>query len=115
MSNTVSTAFLLRICLRVLSAQTTGRSGVEQGQFSAEDETVKRPIVLPDGVLRLIKEDPSVAEALKNEVPPATQIPKGWLMESEVHLAGPDEKGIIVVATGLLLGAHAPAGIRIEA
>ena len=106
MRTSVSTAFLLLTCLQFLSAQTTGRSGTEQAKFSAEDETVKRPIVLPDDALRVIKEDPFVAEALKNEAPSATQIPKGWLMASEVHLAGPDEKDIIVVAIGLLSGAN---------
>ena len=102
----MSTAFLLVACLQILLGRNTSRSGVEQVQFSAEDETVKRPIVLPYEALRVIEEDPSVAEGLKNEAPPTTQIPKGWLMASEVHLAGPDEKDIIVVATGSLLGAN---------
>lgn len=103
MRTAVSAAFLLLTCLLVLAAQAMGRSGAERTQFSAEGDTVKRPIVLPDEALRAIKEDPYVAEMLRNEVPPAKQIPIGWL---EVHLAGPDENDIIVIATGSLRGTN---------
>jgi hypothetical protein len=93
-------------CLQASSAQNRGRSGAEQTHFSAEDATVKRPIVLPDDALRVIEEDPLVAEMRKKQVPPTTQIPKGWLTASEVRLAGPGENDIVVVAEGLLMGAN---------
>src|SRR5262245_29033087 len=40
-------------------------------------------------------------------MPPLSKLPKSWLMASEVHLAGPDEKDIVVVAAGHLIGANA--------
>ncbi len=93
-------------CLQIFPAQDAGRSSGEQTHFSAEDDAVRRPMVLPDGALRVIKEDPYVAGMLQDQAPAATQIPKGWLMASQVHLAGPGENDIVVVASGLLMGAN---------
>ena len=92
------------LACQVQPAQNTG--GAEQTHFSAEDETLKHPIVLPGDALRVIKEVPDVTEMLKNEGAQAMQDPKGWLMASEVRLNGPDENDIIAVATGLLRGAN---------
>ena len=106
MKTVASIPILIISCLQLLVAQSTGSPGYEQTHFSAEDESVTHPIVLPGKALRLIKEDPLVAEALKSQAPATTQVPAGWLMASEVHLAGTDEKDTVVVAAGLLSGAN---------
>lgn len=69
-------------------AQTTKPSRSEQKHFSAEDERVQYPIKLPDSVLAIIDEDENTLSA------------------SEVHLAGPSEKDIVVMAVGSLRGAN---------
>jgi hypothetical protein len=106
MKTVASISILIISCLQLLVAQSTGGPGYEQTHFSAEDESLTHPIVLPGEALRLIKEDPLVADALKSQAPAMTQVPAGWLMASEVHLAGTDENDIVVVAAGLLSGAN---------
>jgi hypothetical protein len=106
MKTVASIPILIISCLQLLVAQSTGGPGHEQTHFSAEDGSVTHPIVLPGAALRLIKEDPSVAEALKSQAPATTQVPGGWLMASDVHLAGTGENDIVVVAAGLLRGAN---------
>jgi hypothetical protein len=106
MKTVASMPILIISCFQLLVAQSTSGPRNEQIQFSAEDESVTHPIVLPGEALRLIKEDPLVAEVLKSQAPATTQIPTGWLMASVVHLAGPDENDIVVVAAGLLGGAN---------
>jgi hypothetical protein len=106
MKTVASIPILIISCLQLLVAQSTGGPGHEQTHFSAEDESVMHPIVLPGEALRLIEEDPFVVEALKSQAPATTQVPAGWLMASGVHLAGTDENDIVVVAAGLLSGAN---------
>lgn len=77
----------------------------EQLHFSAEDENVKRPIVLPEEALALIAKDSEVMELLKDQSSAAIQL-SSWLSASEIHLDGPREKDIIVVAKGPLSGAN---------
>jgi len=45
-------------------------------------------------------------EVLKNQGGSVTQVPRSWLMPSEVRLDGPDERDMMVVATGPLQGAN---------
>jgi hypothetical protein len=106
MTTKVSAVFLILICLQLVSAQNTAVSGAEQMHFSAEDESVKRPVVLPDDAVRVLKADPNVMEMLKDQGPSTAKIPEGWLTASTVHLAGFAENDIVVVATGLLRGAN---------
>ena len=105
MKITVALLFLAAI-FQTISGQVSTQARAEQMHFSAEDETVKRPVVLPDQALEVIEKDPDVAEVLKNENPPLRKIPRSWLMASEIHLDGPDEKDIVVVAAGHLMGAN---------
>jgi hypothetical protein len=77
----------------------------EQLHFSAEDETVERPIVLPPGVLAFLRKDPDVVTVL-DAVKKGGEIPQAWVMAPEVHLNAPAEKDIVVTAAGPLAGAN---------
>jgi hypothetical protein len=91
--------------LQVIPLRGAAQPLSEQLHFSAEEENVKRPIALPEEALALIAKDPYVMELLKDQRPEEAQL-STWLSASEVHLDGPKEKDIIVVAKGPLSGAN---------
>ncbi len=78
----------------------------EQTQFSAEDEAVKRPVAIPDDVMGLLAQDPYVHRRMLHEDSPLKQPPASWYSASVTHLAGPDEKDLVVEAEGELAGAN---------
>lgn len=92
----------------------TGSSGApaqrhaqtEQRHFSAEDEGVQRPVSIPQSVLDILVKDDGVREVMENEDPPRKTAPESWFSASEIHLAGPNEKDLIVVGEGSLSGAN---------
>jgi hypothetical protein len=98
--------FWAPICLQVSCAQIPRHPSQEQLRFSAEDESVRRPVVVPEGALAIVKKDPYVIEFLDGRDTSAAEPREPWLVASEVHLAGPDERDIVVVATGRLRGAN---------
>jgi hypothetical protein len=63
-------------------------------------------MLLPDDALDFVRQDRGVAEVLRDTQPSVAQLPRSWIMASEVHLSGPDERDIIVIATGPLSGAN---------
>jgi hypothetical protein len=69
-------------------AQGKKPSRSEQTHFTAEDKRVQHPIKLPESVLAIIDEDETMLSAC------------------EVHLAGPSERDIVVMAAGSLRGAN---------
>lgn len=87
-------------------AAAPGLSKAEQTQFSAEDEGVKLPVVMPDDVRRLLDKDDNLSDELKSNEPPLTHAPSSWFSTSEIHLAGPEEKDLVVMAIGELRGAN---------
>lgn len=78
----------------------------EQTIFSAEDYTVKRPVPLSNQLVSILLKDPDVQEVLSNEGLPISSLPKSWFLVSEVHLGGPDERDLVVIAAGRLQGAN---------
>ncbi|HEV2136817.1 MAG TPA: hypothetical protein VGR47_21535 [Terracidiphilus sp.] len=78
----------------------------EQREFSAEDEGVQRPAAIPQSVLDILAKDDGVRNLMEDEDPPLKSIPASWFSASEVHLAGPNEKDLIVVGVGELRGAN---------
>jgi hypothetical protein len=78
----------------------------EQTHFSAEDETVKRPATIPPEVLAQLAQDPPVRKVMRGSDPLLKQPPATWFSASVVHLAGPDEKDLVVEAEGELAGAN---------
>jgi hypothetical protein len=78
----------------------------EQTQFSAEDEGVKRPTPIPAEVMAQFAQVSFVRDAMEIADPPLKQPPARWFSASVVHLAGPDEKDLIVEAEGRLVGGN---------
>ncbi|HXN49495.1 MAG TPA: hypothetical protein VN893_22780 [Bryobacteraceae bacterium] len=74
----------------------------EQVRFSAGDESVEHAIHLPDEVVAILKNDGAVRQVLESEHLSAGHLPMSWFAASEVHLAGPKEKDIVVVGMGKL-------------
>ena len=81
----------------------------EQLSFSAEDETVRRPVALPEGVRQILKGDEYASSFLKDQDPPAKELPSSWFMASQIHLAGPDEADLIVIGKCPVCGANVSA------
>jgi hypothetical protein len=81
-------------------------SSAEQRTFSVEDESVKRPAPLPAAVARMLAKDPAVQEVLKNLDRSADQLPSSWFLVSEVHLSAAEEKDLLVIGQGPVLGGN---------
>jgi hypothetical protein len=78
----------------------------EQTDFSAEDEGVKHPVVIPEPVLAILCNDERVRNELKYEKITPDHLPTSWFSAAEVHLSKPSERDLIVVAQGPLMGAN---------
>ena len=87
-------------------AQKPPRQEPEQTHFSAEDESVKNPIAIPDDVLALLRQDKMVRSSLEYEGIPPEKLPLSWFSASAIHLSGPGEPDLIVAAEGPLMGAN---------
>jgi len=83
-----------------------GPCSPEQAEFSAEDSKVERPVGIPDDVLAILRNDEDVRRTLENEPWPVERVFPTWFSASVVHLDGPGEKDIVVMATGQLRGAN---------
>jgi hypothetical protein len=104
---TIATLLTMIAVLWGASAISQEKSGFqEQVQFSAEDETVKHPISVPEEAWSILKRDPSVLEVLTDRNLTIDQLPASWFTASEVHLGGPDEGDVVVVGKGPLRGAN---------
>jgi hypothetical protein len=87
-------------------AQAKHHSSTEQTHFSAEDEGVEKPAVIPGDVLVILKQDRRVRNFMKNEEPPSQGLPLSWFSASAVHLSNPREEDLVVVGVGELRGAN---------
>jgi hypothetical protein len=97
-SASVASAFILGLALTCSSGvQAQRHAQPEQREFSAEDEGVQRAVAIPQSVLDILGNDRGVQDILENADPPLKKPPASWFSASEVHLAGPNEKDLIVV------------------
>jgi hypothetical protein len=78
----------------------------EQSHFTIQADAVERPVNLPPSALAVLASDPAVVPILESEKIPADKIPAAWFSASEVHLGDGDERSLVVVGTGKLLGAN---------
>ena len=78
----------------------------EQTKFSAEAEAVNHPVAIPDDVLSLLEHDDMVKETLKDPDPAVQTVQSSWFSASQVHLAGPGEEALVILAEGQLRGAN---------
>lgn len=75
----------------------------EQDTFRAASDTVDRPVKLPEGLLKTLRNDASV-DLVTGGLAPDQLPPAGWFLASEIHLAGPDEVDLVVEGVGKLRG-----------
>jgi hypothetical protein len=78
----------------------------EQLSFSAEDDSVKNPVVIPRDVLAILSKDKLVREELENEGLPAEKIPSSWFSASAIHLSHANAAYLIVMSVGPVHGAN---------
>ena len=78
----------------------------EQTEFSAEDEGMKRPVLIPEDVLAILRTDDAVRKTMENADPPLEKLPPSWFSASVVHLAGPEEEDLIVRGEGEMQGGN---------
>jgi hypothetical protein len=79
---------------------------IVQTQFSAEDEGVKSPVTIPPEVMAILGEDDMVKEQMKNEKSRPAELPQSWFSASKIRLAPTTADGLIVQATGPLVGGN---------
>ena len=58
----------------------------EQSSFSAEDDSVKKPVAIPQDVLAALSRDKLVRDVLEKENIPAERIPAASFSASAIHL-----------------------------
>jgi hypothetical protein len=78
----------------------------EQLSFSAEDDGVKNPVVIPRDVLAILSKDKLVREELEHEGLPAEEIPSSWFSASAIHLSHANAAYLIVMSVGPVQGAN---------
>jgi hypothetical protein len=93
---------LLAVLLGV--AQPARTQAAEQTDFSAEEESVSKPAVLPPAVKQILADDRMVSGVLKYEG--LQELPDKWLAASIVHLDGLSEMDLLVEGEGPLRGAN---------
>ena len=72
----------------------------EQLSFSAEDDGVKNPVVIPRDVLAILSKDKLVRGL------PAEEIPSSWFSASAIHLSHANAAYLIVMSVGPVHGAN---------
>ncbi|MGO9642945.1 MAG: hypothetical protein ACLP1Y_16750 [Candidatus Acidiferrales bacterium] len=87
-------------------AQNNPSGPSEQTHFSAEDTAVKKPIVIPEEVLDILKKDGMVRDALEAQNLSADELPSSWFSGSAIHLSSADEQDLVVVGNAPLLGSN---------
>jgi len=78
----------------------------EQTEFSAEDSTVKQPVLIPEDVKAQLSSDKIVQAQLENESLRAAELPASWFSASKIHLRSGKASDLIVVANEPVAGAN---------
>jgi hypothetical protein len=78
----------------------------EQRHFSAEDGGVRHTMPLPRDVLKILSQTETVKALWKGTEIPRGGIPRSWFSGSVVHLAGVDERDLIVQGADAMAGAN---------
>jgi hypothetical protein len=107
-NKTANLLFLLLLSSRCICAQKPV-TPAEQLQFSAENEHVQHPIVMPDELWTVLRQHPFVADGLeihKDQASAEAEERRAWFEVSRVHLGDTDEQDFIVVGTGEMVGAN---------
>lgn len=98
---------LILVCLYCLGTEAQrGSKPHQQLHFSAEDENVQRPADIPQDAWKILQKDSDVQNVLENENLTAEQLPRSWFLASTVHLDGPQENDLLVIANDKLAGGN---------
>lgn len=76
----------------------------EQTDFSVEDETVNKPVTIPEDVLATLKKDDLVTSEIENN--PDEKMSRSWFSASAIHLSTGNRADLIVVAEPPIAGAN---------
>lgn len=98
-----NTVFFLILALLLGGSPQSRR---EQKHFSAEDDSVQSPASLPASILNLLAQDEDLKELLADEKLEIGRVAKAWFMSSIVHLRKSDQRDIVVIGQGPILGAN---------
>jgi hypothetical protein len=79
---------------------------IVQTHFSAEDEGVKSPVMIPPEVMVILGEDDIVKRQMENEEPRPAELPQSWFSASKLRLGPTRTDALIVQATGPLVGGN---------
>jgi hypothetical protein len=94
------------VCVASLCPGQVRQSPIEQRSFGAEDQNFEHTVSLPSTVLDILRKQDEVKDALDMENVPFGDPPSTWFLASEVHLAGPNEKDIVVMGKCPVCGAN---------
>ena len=83
-----------------------GAYPAEQSSFSAENDSVQKPVAIPQDVLTALSRDSLVRAELKDRKIPAERIPASWFSASAIHLGNARETDLIVMSVGPVHGAN---------
>jgi hypothetical protein len=97
-------SIMLGVTVVVAAAQQNDT--LEQRHFSAEDESVRVPVEIPQGVRKILDEDEMVREATRHDHIDSEKFPEAWFSATIVHLGSSSEEDLVVVGQGPMLGAN---------
>jgi hypothetical protein len=92
-------------CSLVLG-QPSGNTASEQTHFSAEDDSVQTPIVIPPAIRKLLAADESVKDLAHSEKIRPEGFPDSWFSASAVHLSSKPLEDVLLVGRGPMHGAN---------
>lgn len=98
--------FPSNLAVALILMQSAPEAVGEQSRFSAVDENVKRPVDLPPGVVAILAKNAGVKDVIESLGLPPERLPLSWFLASEIHLSGRNEKDLVVVGTGAIMGAN---------
>jgi hypothetical protein len=82
------------------------RLPLEQTDFSAEDDSVHRPVQILADIMAVLGKQEMVRHVLDYENLPVEKLPTSWFSASAIHLSGPKELDLVVVGKPPLAGAN---------
>lgn len=88
------------------SAQQPNAREAVQESFSAEDEGVKRPVTIPNEVMKILAQDDMVRTQMQNDETRPTEVPASWFSASEIRLGRTPANDLVIQAAGPLVGAN---------
>ena len=93
------------LCL-LLALVSLAQGRAEQRLFNRIDRPVERPVAVPPPIVQFLSRDQHIAEILESQSLLPEQLPPAWFRASEVHLAGPGERDILIIGAGPVPGAN---------